>query len=51
MNTTYRKLDSLNNEIESLIDKTKKLEKDLIKSQDDFLSVSSNLELMVSENK
>lgn len=51
VNATFKKLDSLNAEIDDLRDKTKKLEKDCLKSDEDYLGASKNLETMISQNK
>lgn len=51
VNATFQKLDSLNVEIDDLRDKTKKLEKDCLKSDEDYLGASKNLETMISQNK
>lgn len=48
VNATFKKLDSLNVEIDDLRDKTKKLEKDCLKSDEDYLGASKNLETMIS---
>ena len=48
---TLRKLENLNAEIDSLRDKTRKLEKDVTKGLDDYKAVSENLDMMVGQNK
>ena len=51
VNATLKKLESLNAEIDTLKDKTKKLEKDVAKSLEDYHSVSDNLDMMIGQNK
>lgn len=51
MNSTYKKLDLLNGEIEQLRDKTKKLQKECLKGDQDYFSVSENLEQIINRNK
>lgn len=46
-----KKLESLNAEIDDLKEKTKKLEKDVTKSLEDYHSVSDNLDMMIGQNK
>ena len=48
---TVAKLESLNAEIDSLKEKTKKLEKDVAKSLEDYHAVSDNLDMMIAQNK
>lgn len=40
METTYRKLDALNGEMDELREKTKRLEKECLKGDQDYFSVS-----------
>lgn len=51
VNATLKKLESLNAEIDALKDKTKKLEKDVGKSLEDYHAVSDNLDMMIGQNK
>ena len=51
VNATLKKLESLNAEIDDLKEKTKKLEKDVTKSLEDYHSVSDNLDMMIGQNK
>lgn len=51
VNATYKKLDNLNLEIDALRDKTKKLEKECIGSEQDYAATCKNLEVMVIQNK
>lgn len=46
-----RKLENLNAQIDSLREKTRKLEKDVTKGLEDYKAVSENLDMMIGQNK
>lgn len=51
VNATIKKLEALNVEIEGLREKAKKLEKECAQSELEFVEVTKDLAMMVSQNK
>lgn len=51
VNNTNKKLDQLNQEVESLRDRTNKLEKECLKNQQDYRNTTEQLELAINKNK
>jgi uncharacterized protein YlxW (UPF0749 family) len=51
VNNTNKKLDQLNREIDDLRDKTNKLEKDCIRSEQELKSTTDALEIAIAKNK
>lgn len=51
VNATFKKLDALNIEIDGLREKTRRLDKDVAKSEEEYMATCKHLEATVGLNR